>query len=196
MIESSPNPPLLDKYTQLLCHSGENLRGFGHKNEVVMEECELPLIDLGGLRSGNEEERLACAAAISKASSEWGFFQLVNHGISLELLRKMRREQIKLFEAPFERKTTCGLFNNSYRWGNHTATTPNQLSWSEAFHVPLTKISEEACYQEFSSLRYYHYYYSLFSSLSTPHLASIYLYILTCFLLYMFILIFRLTNEK
>lgn len=153
MIESSPNPPLLDKYTQLLCHSGVNLRGFGQKNEVVMEECELPLIDLGGLRSENEEERLACAAAISKASSEWGFFQLVNHGIGLELLRKMRREQIKLFEAPFERKTTCGLFNNSYRWGNHTATTPEQLSWSEAFHVPLTKISEEARYEEFSSLR-------------------------------------------
>ncbi|KAA8532306.1 hypothetical protein F0562_032339 [Nyssa sinensis] len=147
MIES--NPPLLHNYAELLRHSGDQRKG----HEVTMEECELPLIDLSGLRSDDEGERIACATAISRASAEWGFFQVVNHGISLELLRKMRREQIKLFKAPFERKATCGLLNNSYRWGTPTATCPKQYSWSEAFHIPLTKISEEACYGEFSPLR-------------------------------------------
>lgn len=52
------------------------------------------------------------------------------------LLRRMRREQVKLFQAPFERKATCGLLNNSYRWGSPRATCPKQFSWSEAFHIP------------------------------------------------------------
>lgn len=119
-----------------------------------MEECQLPLIDLSGLSSNDAKEQLACAAAICGASSQWGFFQAVNHGISPELLRTMRREQVKLFQTPFKRKASCGLLNNSYRWGTPTATCPNQFSWSEAFHIPLTKISEQVCYGEFSSLRY------------------------------------------
>ncbi|KAJ6890776.1 gibberellin 2-beta-dioxygenase 6-like [Populus alba x Populus x berolinensis] len=121
---------------------------------AVMEEyCQLPLIDLSCLNSTDERERLACAEAICRASSEWGFFQVVNHGISPELVRNMRREQVKLFQTPFDKKATCGVLNNSYRWGTPTATCPKQFSWSEAFHIPLSRVSEQACYGEFSSLR-------------------------------------------
>ncbi|KAJ6981837.1 hypothetical protein NC653_025058 [Populus alba x Populus x berolinensis] len=121
---------------------------------AVMEEyCQLPLIDLSCLNSTNERERLACAEAICRASSEWGFFQVVNHGISPELVRNMRREQVKLFQTPFDKKATCGVLNNSYRWGTPTATCPKQFSWCEAFHIPLSRVSEQACYGEFSSLR-------------------------------------------
>ena len=154
MVES--NPPLLHDFGELFCHSGESCAA--RRSEVVMEECELPLIDLSGLRSENRGEREACAAAISTASSEWGFFQVVKHDISIELMSKMRREQVKLFKVHFEKKATCGLLNNSYRWGTPTATCPKQFSWSEAFHIPLTKISEEACYGEFTTLRYYYHF--------------------------------------
>ncbi|XP_028783794.1 gibberellin 2-beta-dioxygenase 8-like [Neltuma alba] len=155
MIES--NPPLQQYYGRLLQESA----GKGHQNRScfydpthypVIAECELPLIDLDGLKRCDRRERLACSAAICKAASEWGFFQVINHGIDTELLRKMRREQVKLFDMPFEKKETCGLLNNSYRWGTPTATRPNQFSWSEAFHIPLTKISEPACWGEFKSL--------------------------------------------
>ncbi|KAK6931853.1 Isopenicillin N synthase-like, Fe(2+) 2OG dioxygenase domain [Dillenia turbinata] len=155
MINSSP--PLLQQYRALLkLHSAvQNEK----QNGAVMEECELPLIDIrclinAGCKDGNnEKERVACMEAICQASSEWGFFQVVNHGISPKLLRGMRAEQIKLFETSFEKKSTCGLLNNSYRWGNQAASNPIQFSWSEAFHVPLTKISEDTCYGEFTSLR-------------------------------------------
>lgn len=150
------NPPLLQHYGELVRHPSEfpALVCDEPKNGVAMEECQLPLIDLNDLNSDNERERLACSRAISRASSEWGFFQVVNHGMSPELLRRMRREQVKLFQTPFERKTTWGLLNNSYRWGTPTATSPKQFSWSEAFHIPLSHISEGACYGEYNSLRY------------------------------------------
>ncbi|PHU17319.1 Gibberellin 2-beta-dioxygenase 8 [Capsicum chinense] len=143
------NPPLLEHLSKLLS-GGDDDRS---AEKAVMEALELPLIDLNGLKSEDEREKTRCEDAIAKASSEWGFFQVVNHGVSLELLRKMSREQMKLFKAPFEIKATAGLLNNSYRWGNSTATCPKQFSWSEAFHIPLTKISEATCYGEFTTLR-------------------------------------------
>ncbi|KAL4319832.1 hypothetical protein GQ457_18G023990 [Hibiscus cannabinus] len=151
MVHSDSNPPLLDHFgTLLLRHS---TRCDEPQGRVTMEECQLPLIDLCGLRSGDETVRRACAAAICKASSEWGFFQVVNHGISPRLVERMRTEQVKLFQSPFETKAKSGLLNNSYRWGSPRATCTNQFSWSEAFHVLLTNVSDEACYGEFTSLR-------------------------------------------
>ncbi|KAL1362087.1 hypothetical protein HN51_010373 [Arachis hypogaea] len=160
MIDS--NPPLLHHYQALLRKSAKlqhannnknNNRTFEIHNDPIVDECELPLIDLSGLESCNATERVACTAAICKAASEWGFFQVVNHGISTELLRNMKEEQMKLFKVPFDRKVTCEILNNPYRWGTPTATRSNQFSWSEAFHIPLTKISDAASWGEFTSLR-------------------------------------------
>jgi gibberellin 2-oxidase len=148
-------PPFLQRYVELLQSPTPEIPNV--TLECTLDECsddQLPLIDLGDLNSCDESTRVACAAAICRASSEWGFFQVVNHGISGELLVNMKREQVKLFETPFERKVNCGLLNNSYRWGSPAATSSKQLSWSEAFHISLSKISQDSCYGEgFISLR-------------------------------------------
>lgn len=152
MIESKANPPLQHHYRALVQKSAELAR---HTHRpVIIKECEVPVIDLDGLESCVEGERQACCAAICKAASEWGFFQVVNHGISRELLRRMRREEVKLFDMPFEKKATCGLLNHSYRWGTPTATRPSHFSWSEAFHIPFTNISQPPCCPDFTSSRY------------------------------------------
>lgn len=152
------NPPLFHQY-ELLLQSTAHLQPFNNGNQPtssVMEECQLPMIDLKGLESSNERERMACTREIFRASAEWGFFQVINHGIPTELLSRMSKEQMKLFGTSFERKSTSGILDNSYRWGTPTATHPNQFSWSEAFHIPLRKVSEAACYGESISLRYHY----------------------------------------
>ncbi|XP_029123247.1 gibberellin 2-beta-dioxygenase 6-like [Elaeis guineensis] len=147
------DPPLAESY-QALFHDSEKIGQHSYDQDQGIRECELPLIDLRGLRSSDGDERRACVEAIAEASSEWGFFQVLNHGISRELLEEMRREQMKLFRTPFEKKISSRLLNDSYRWGNPTATSLKQFSWSEAFHVPLAQISDKnCCYGEFSSLR-------------------------------------------
>ncbi|XP_072980167.1 gibberellin 2-beta-dioxygenase 6-like isoform X1 [Typha angustifolia] len=141
--KSLSEPPLVESYKQLVDKSVE----FQQLCEIV-DESELPLIELSGLRSENGGKHLGCVEAIGKAASEWGFFQVVNHGVSHELLAEMRREQMKLFEMPFETKARSKLLNDSYRWGTPTATSARQFSWSEAFHVPLAKIAEEGSWNE------------------------------------------------
>lgn len=135
-MEESPDPPFEKTYKNLF----DSLRETPEVSAV--EECELPLIDLNELNMGDLSRR-ACKKKIARASQEWGFFQVINHGISREVLEKMREEQIKLFEKPFPDKTNykdSNFSEGSYRWGTPSATCLKQLSWSEAFHVSLSDV--------------------------------------------------------
>ncbi|PIN07406.1 Iron/ascorbate family oxidoreductase [Handroanthus impetiginosus] len=152
MVQVESNPPLAQDFYRIPHQYSEKTTLVKNKDQYEKFD-ELPLIDLKGLTSRDNGERAKCATEIARASTEWGFFQVVNHGIGEKLLNRMRIEQMKLFHASFSKKSTCGLLNNSYRWGTPAATSPDYFSWSEAFHVPLTKISDQACYGEFSSLR-------------------------------------------
>ncbi|XP_010444265.1 PREDICTED: flavonol synthase 3-like [Camelina sativa] len=55
---------------------------------------DIPVIDLS-----NQDEELV-ARAVVKASEEWGIFQVVNHGIPPELIRRLQEVGKKFFELP------------------------------------------------------------------------------------------------
>ncbi|XP_047332992.1 gibberellin 2-beta-dioxygenase 8-like [Impatiens glandulifera] len=139
-------PPLEEKYEDLFrkySNSDTVEHGEGTFNTEGVEEMELPLIDLGRLSLGGKEEQ-ECKREIALASQEWGFFQVVNHGISREVLERMKSEEVKLFRRPFMEKVNDACMDfpvGSYRWGSPNATSLSQLSWSEAFHVPMSNIS-------------------------------------------------------
>ncbi|XP_059661727.1 gibberellin 2-beta-dioxygenase 8-like [Cornus florida] len=140
----SPEPPLMGFYENLV----RNSNGVMAPEEEMLPEdfvlvdeyCELPIIDVSRL-NGGEFDVEECKREIVKASEEWGFFQVVNHGIPGEILDRMRSEQVRVFEKPFEVKEKeegLPFKSGSYRWGTKTAKYPSQLSWIEAFHVPMT----------------------------------------------------------
>lgn len=138
-MESSCDPPFQDTYKALFEYNSIDAEVKKKpQDEEIVEECELPLIDLSMLSLG-ELEREECKRKIANASQEWGFFQVVNHGISPEILEKMRYEQVNAFKKPFHEKELCFPVG-TYRWGTPSATCLRQLSWSEAFHVPLIDI--------------------------------------------------------
>ena len=127
-------PPFLETYKTLVQkHQGDSRNGYSSCS--IVERCDIPLIDLGRLSLEREE----CMREIAEAAREWGFFQVVNHGISHELLKSLQIEQKKVFYQPFLNKSSTQ--GKAYRWGNPFATNLRQLSWSEAFHFYLTDIS-------------------------------------------------------
>ncbi|KAK8353777.1 hypothetical protein V6Z12_A05G180600 [Gossypium hirsutum] len=137
------DPPLLETYKTLFTNSKTSSNNHDHRL-VAVEERHLPLIDLSRL-SHNETEKERCQKEIARAASQWGFFQVVNHGISMELLEMLREEQVRVFKQPFHHKCREDKFLNfsagSYRWGTPTSYFLRQLSWSEAFHIPVNDIS-------------------------------------------------------
>ena len=152
---SISDPPFMEAYKILFdkTQGKEDIM-----NEVVVvEERKLPVIDLSGLEESDEVAREECKSQIARASQEWGFFQVVNHGISSEIFSRLRCEQEKVFKQPFDMKTKVDNFSaGTYRWGAPTATCIRQLSWSEAFHIPLTDIIGSTAS---NPLRYSLYYY-------------------------------------
>ncbi|XP_038980891.1 probable 2-oxoglutarate-dependent dioxygenase At3g111800 isoform X2 [Phoenix dactylifera] len=64
----------------------------------------IPTIDLGGLAEGTAECR-ATMRAISDACRDWGFFQVVNHGVSHELMERIQEVWRGFFYLPMEAKT-------------------------------------------------------------------------------------------
>lgn len=137
-------PPLMATYGHLLDESSSGdhqtrrrLELEDNNNADDAAQCDLPAIDLAGLlREGEEDE---CRAAIVRAASEWGFFMVTNHGV--ERLNELHEAQVAVFRRPFQVKVSEPLPDfspESYRWGTPTAACLDQLSWSEAYHIPLT----------------------------------------------------------
>ncbi|CAO2823679.1 unnamed protein product [Amaranthus hypochondriacus] len=136
------DPPFEEIYKNLFLTANTTT----HTTSKIEERyLDLPLIDLAELVANEAEKREKCKREIAEASQEWGFFVVVNHGISRQVLEQMTKEQVKVFREPFSKKKGDNCMNlrlspGSYRWGSPTATSLTQLSWSEAFHIPMTDI--------------------------------------------------------
>lgn len=61
----------------------------------------IPVIDVSGIRGPNRSEAVS---AISKACEEWGFFQVINHGVPERVIENMVRAHHMFFELPEEEK--------------------------------------------------------------------------------------------
>ena len=147
-------PPFEETYKTLLQNSLTTMEVKDIDKLDIIEDCNLPLVNLIHLRSNDQLERESCIQEIVDASRNWGFFQVVNHGISVQVLEGLKIEQKKVFQQPFEKKIQNNFLNlssNSYRWGNPKATCLNQLSWSEAFHVSIADLPTKMT--EFNNLR-------------------------------------------
>ncbi|CDY29619.1 BnaA05g15510D [Brassica napus] len=110
---------------------------------VQTSGIKLPVIDLSHLTNGEEVTRKRCVKQMVEAAKEWGFFQVVNHGIPKEVFEMMFREDKKFFDRSFNEKVREKFSDSSkhcYRWGNPNATSPTQYSFSEAFHITLAEI--------------------------------------------------------
>lgn len=135
--DDDSNPPLMATYKHLLDpHLLDGRTTMLIRDDDGSSGCvvvDLPVIDL-------QQQQEECRASMVRAASEWGFFQVTNHGVPQALLDDVHDAQVAVFRRPLERKVREPLLHfspESYRWGTPAATCLEQLSWSEAYHIPL-----------------------------------------------------------
>lgn len=89
------------------------------QNHIVQEES-IPIIDV----SNWDDPKVA--ARICEAAAKWGFFQIINHGIPLDILENLKAAMHKFFDLPNEERRKY-LKENSPSPTVHLNTSVNPL---------------------------------------------------------------------
>ncbi|KAJ0959977.1 hypothetical protein J5N97_000267 [Dioscorea zingiberensis] len=107
------------------------------------EDGELPLINMSRLLyiQHLQEE----AMKLGLACQEWGFFQLVNYGISDEVIERMKCEIQGFFQLPLQEKKTYAQKPRSVEgYGQTFVLSEDQnLDWGDMYflitHTPFSR---------------------------------------------------------
>jgi len=73
---------------------------------LVQEDLHLPIIDLhsSSLLPQHHDQNHRIAAQISSAAENWGFFQIINHGVPDSLISRVQAASKAFFQLPIEGK--------------------------------------------------------------------------------------------
>ncbi|XP_062098364.1 feruloyl CoA ortho-hydroxylase F6H1-3-like [Humulus lupulus] len=114
----------------------------GH-DQATMAGKSIPIIDM----SNWEDPKTA--NSICEAAEKWGFFQIVNHGIPLEVIEGVEKATHRFFELPAEEKNRFSKENsssNSVRYGtSFTPMAEKALEWKD--YLSLFYVSDDEASQ-------------------------------------------------
>ncbi|KAK2447917.1 Aconitate hydratase mitochondrial [Trifolium repens] len=98
-----------------------------------------PIVDMGKL---NTEERKSTMEKIKDACENWGFFELVNHGISIEMMDKVEKLTKDHYKKSMEQRFKEMVASKGLEC---VQSEINDLDWESTFflrHLPFSNISE------------------------------------------------------
>ncbi|MBA0563743.1 hypothetical protein Golob_008709, partial [Gossypium lobatum] len=72
----------------------------------IDESQQIPVIDMSKLDHDDEQKKL------HQACKDWGFFQLINHGVADEVIEKMKTDTQEFFNLPLEEKMAYAKIPN------------------------------------------------------------------------------------
>ncbi|XP_059289638.1 protein SRG1-like [Lycium ferocissimum] len=95
----------------------------------------VPVIDLQKLLSGDSMN--SELQKLHSACQEWGFLQVINHGVPPSLLEDFKREVIELFRLPMEEKKKLWQQEDDFEgFGQAFVVSEEQkLDWSDMFGI-------------------------------------------------------------
>lgn len=102
-----------------------------------VHEMDIPVVDMEGLYSGDASVRRRTAGMMSEACWEWGFFQVVNHGVSHALMGRVQDVWREFFRLPLEEKQAYANTPTTYEgYGSRLGVEKTAtLDWSDYFFL-------------------------------------------------------------
>ncbi|KAL2463655.1 1-aminocyclopropane-1-carboxylate oxidase-like protein 1 [Forsythia ovata] len=123
----------LQKIPKIFVRPAEELaEDLNHKRAQI----EVPVIDLGGLDKADRRKQIA--EEVRTASETWGFFQVVNHGIPLNVLDGMLDGIQKFNEQDVEEKKKYYTRDNTRRvrfMTNHDLFRSRTANWRDTLTI-------------------------------------------------------------
>lgn len=105
---------------------------------TTTRELSIPIIDLGKLAAGVVDCR-AVIREISDACRDWGFFQVVNHGVDMKLVKAVMGVWGEFFHLPMEEKKKLANSPKTYEgYGSRLGVEKGAtLDWGDYFYLHL-----------------------------------------------------------
>lgn len=96
-----------------------------------------PAVSLQGLLSADDLLEASELEKLHHACRDWGFFQLMDHGVSSSVIEKMKRELQKFFQLPVEEKNKFGQrAGDTEGLGRaFVASDEQKLDWVDRFAI-------------------------------------------------------------
>lgn len=108
----------------------------------------IPVVDLSA-----EKTRACKAQALVKASEDYGFFKVVNHGVSQALIDAMEAEAKMLFALPLSEKERAGPAD-PYGYGSRNIGCNGDVGWIEYLLLRSDLQHVQQCYKAISPNNY------------------------------------------
>ncbi|KAG0569164.1 hypothetical protein KC19_6G070100 [Ceratodon purpureus] len=111
-----------------------------HQRPTVQHDdftnLEIPIIDLAAYDlEGDESAMETVVAQVRDACLNWGFFQIINHGVEEEILSRVQSQANRLFSLPYSDKMKVQKQPGKYSgYGHVTAKEGDIRPWSEGFY--------------------------------------------------------------
>ncbi|GMN30740.1 hypothetical protein TIFTF001_002944 [Ficus carica] len=119
-----------------------------HQAETDLIEDEdsflIPVIDMSKLLDQNSSTHHYELATLHLACKDWGFFQLINHGVSEEVIEKMKIDTQEFFQLPLEEKKAYAQLPNDFEgYGQAFLFSQEQkLDWGDRFYLVVRPVSQ------------------------------------------------------
>ncbi|XVE93302.1 hypothetical protein REPUB_Repub01dG0179300 [Reevesia pubescens] len=101
----------------------------------TIEVEEIPVIDLSVYNSTGDSSTKQLASEIGNACKNWGFFQVINHGVPLELRQKVEKVAKTFFDLPIEEKRKVKRDELNFTGYHGEEHTKNVRDWKEVFDM-------------------------------------------------------------
>lgn len=110
------------------------------QHALKIEQAQLPVIDLGGLMTGNEKDKKAVAHALGDAARTSGFFYITNHGVPADLIADLFAASKEFHEKPRNYKMRYWSGFTTHHRGyvpleENGASFPNRINFNEAWDM-------------------------------------------------------------
>ncbi|KAK8620922.1 hypothetical protein V6N13_067379 [Hibiscus sabdariffa] len=100
---------------------------------MTPSSSDIPILDFALLAKGDQDE----TRKLDLACKEWGFFQIINHGVPEEVLLKMKAAIAEFFELPLEEKNKYVQAGNDFQgYGQgYVASEEQKLDWCDVLFL-------------------------------------------------------------
>lgn len=105
------------------------------RDPLLASSHQIPVVDLAPVVSDLASSRESLISQVGKACEEWGFFQVINHGVPQTLIQNLKEEARAFFELPLQKKREVKRSSDNPLGYNDGELTKNVRDWKEVYDM-------------------------------------------------------------